>query len=86
MTAKRIEAVLRPAAGASVNPRADVQRPSMAQDIIKGRRTEIDFMNGYIAERGRHIGVPAPAHERLTELVLQVERGQRAPAPGLLGG
>ncbi|MBK8766757.1 MAG: 2-dehydropantoate 2-reductase [Burkholderiaceae bacterium] len=81
-----IEAVLRPAAGASANPRADVQRPSMAQDIIKGRRTEIDFMNGYIAERGRFIGVAAPAHERLTELVLQVERGQRAPAPGLLGG
>ena len=67
-----IEAVLRPAAGVSANPRADVQRPSMAQDIIKGRRTEIEFMNGFIAERGRMIGVPAPAHERLTELVLQV--------------
>ncbi len=29
------------------------QRPSMAQDMAKGRRTEIELMNGFIAERGR---------------------------------
>jgi 2-dehydropantoate 2-reductase len=81
-----IDSLLRPAAGAAVNPRADVQRPSMAQDILKGRRTEIEFMNGYIAERGRLVGVPAPAHERLTQLVTEVERGQRKAAPSLLGG
>ena len=28
----------------------------MAQDIAKGRRTEIEYMNGYIAERGNFIG------------------------------
>ena len=80
-----VEALLRPAAGAPANPRADVQRPSMAQDILKGRRTEIEFMNGYIAERGRFIGVPAPAHERLTALVTRVERGELRAAPQLLG-
>src|SRR5205085_8134507 len=35
-----VEPMLVPKAGD--NPRANIQRPSMAQDIIKGRRTEID--------------------------------------------
>ena len=30
-----------------------IQRPSMAQDMHKGRRTEIQFMNGFIAEKGK---------------------------------
>jgi 2-dehydropantoate 2-reductase len=40
------------------NPRAGIQRPSMAQDMKKGRRTEIEFMNGYIAAKGREVGIP----------------------------
>ena len=40
-------------AHAKANPRADIQRPSMAQDIRKGRRTEIHLMNGFIADKGR---------------------------------
>lgn len=79
-----VEARMLAAANSGANPRADIQRPSMAQDIAKGRRTEIDFMNGWIAERGRALGVPAPAHERLTDLVRQVERGTLTPAAGVL--
>ena len=37
----------------------------MAQDILKGRRTEIDAMNGYIARKGAEVGVPAPSHQKL---------------------
>src|SRR5579859_5189476 len=33
--------------------RSEAQRPSMGQDMQKGRRTEIDFINGVIVERGR---------------------------------
>ena len=58
----------------------------MAQDVLKGRRTEIDFINGYIAAKGAEIGVPAPANARITELVTAVERGQLTPSPALLGG
>src|SRR5262249_29731794 len=58
------------------NPRGNIQRPSMAQDILKGRRTEIDAMNGVIAQKGREVGVPAPSHARLTEIVTKVERGE----------
>ncbi|MCX7160661.1 MAG: 2-dehydropantoate 2-reductase, partial [Proteobacteria bacterium] len=46
----QIEPTLIPQEGA--NPRGAIQRPSMAQDMIKGRRTEIDAMNGYIAAKG----------------------------------
>jgi 2-dehydropantoate 2-reductase len=73
-------------AHAKQNPRADIQRPSMAQDIRKGRRTEIDFMNGYIVEKGRMMGIPTPAHEKLVALVRGVERGEITPSPAHLGG
>ncbi len=78
-----VEAALAPKAGA--NPRADIQRPSMAQDIRKGRRTEIDAMNGFIALKGATVGVKAPSHVKLTEIVTRVERGEVKPSPALLG-
>ena len=56
--------------------RSDEQRPSMAQDMAKGRRTETDFINGYVAERGAFIGVPAPTHAKMNEVVKRVERGE----------
>ena len=79
-----VESVLIPKAGD--NPRADIQRPSMAQDVLKGRRTEIEQMNGYIARKGAEVGVSAPSHVKLTELVLKIERGELKPSPAHLGG
>jgi 2-dehydropantoate 2-reductase len=73
-------------ARAKENPRGDMQRPSMAQDIGKGRRTEIDFMNGYIVEKGKTLGIPTPAHEKLVGLVHKVERGEIEASPAHLGG
>ncbi|MFH1603251.1 MAG: 2-dehydropantoate 2-reductase [Pseudomonadota bacterium] len=73
-------------ARAKENPRGDMQRPSMAQDIYKGRRTEIDFMNGYIVERGKMLGLPTSTHEKLVDLVRQVERGEIKASPSHLGG
>ena len=73
-------------ARAKDNPRGDMQRPSMAQDIGKGRRTEIDFMNGYIVDKGRVLGIPTPSHEKLVDLVRKVERGELAASPSHLGG
>lgn len=42
---------------------------SMLQDIRAGRRTEIDSINGTIADYGRKSGVPAPAHELMASLI-----------------
>src|ERR1700756_2568118 len=58
------------------NTRSDLARPSMGQDMYKGRRTEIDFINGVIAEKGREVGVPAPTHVKLIDAVKRVEHGQ----------
>ena len=69
-----------------VKRRSDDQRPSMAQDIAKGRRTETDYINGYVAARGAEIGVPAPTHARMNEAVKRVERGEAKPSPELIAG
>jgi 2-dehydropantoate 2-reductase len=68
-----IETKIVPKAGS--NPRGDIQRPSMAQDMLKGRRTEIEFINGLVAAKGEEVGMPAPTHTALTEVVKRVERG-----------
>ena len=47
----------------------------MLQSLERGRRTEIDFMNGYVVERGRQKGVPTPVNGALTTLVREIEAG-----------
>src|SRR6185312_10682984 len=63
-------------AGAEGGTRSAYQRPSMAQDMAKGRRTEIELMNGFIASEGAKAGVSAPMNEMITRQVLRVERGE----------
>lgn len=50
-----------------------------AQDLRKSRRTEIDYMNGYVAHQGQETGVLAPTHAALTALVHRMERGELTP-------
>jgi 2-dehydropantoate 2-reductase len=50
-------------------------RPSMLQDIMRGRRTEIDFLNGYVVAEGRAAGVATPFNEAIVRLFH--ERGLR---------
>ncbi len=66
---------------AGARKRAEGQRPSMGQDMVKGRRTEIGFLNGFVVERGQEIGVDAPANAALTSIVQRVERGELAADP-----
>ena len=56
-------------------------KSSMLQSLERGRRAEIDFMNGYVVERGREKGVPTPVNTALTELVQEVEAGTRPMSP-----
>jgi 2-dehydropantoate 2-reductase len=46
---------------------------STAQDIARGKRTEIDSLNGYIVRRGTELGVPVPVSATLTALVKLIE-------------
>jgi len=60
-------------------PGGGAHRPSMGQDMVKGRRTEIEFLNGFIVDRGNEIGMPTPANAALTEIVKRVEKGELSP-------
>jgi len=51
---------------------------STAQDMMRGKRTEIDSLNGYIARRGAELGVPTPVHHALYTLVKLAEAGLAA--------
>jgi 2-dehydropantoate 2-reductase len=56
-------------------------RPSMGQDMVKGRRTEIEFLNGLIVRKGEEIGIRTPANAALTDIVKRVEKGELKPDP-----
>ena len=63
--------------------KADVDwRSSMAQDVYKGRRSEIDFMNGYVVRKGREANVPTPASAAVVEGMHRIDSGawQQDPA------
>ena len=53
---------------------AYAHQPSMLQDVLARRTTEIDVLNGGIAAEGRRIGVPTPAHDAMVALVRGVEK------------
>ncbi|MCS6890240.1 MAG: ketopantoate reductase family protein [Rhodovarius sp.] len=66
---------------AEAKARGGAHRPSMGQDIIKGRRTEIADLNGVVVERAAALGIPTPANAALIRIVQAVERGEIAPDP-----
>lgn len=43
--------------------------PSFGQDVRKGRRTEIDFLNGYVSAKGREVNVPTPFNDQIVKVV-----------------
>jgi 2-dehydropantoate 2-reductase len=53
-------------------------KPSMLQDVLARRATEIDVLNGGIAAEGRRTGVPTPLHDCMVALVKGLERSWQA--------
>jgi 2-dehydropantoate 2-reductase len=49
-------------------------RSSMLQDLQRGRRTEIDAINGQIWRYGKELQVPTPFNEIMTRLIWQKEK------------
>jgi 2-dehydropantoate 2-reductase len=49
-------------------------RPSVLLDLMAGRRSEIEVINGSIPRVGAEVGVPAPVNEAVTALVRGKER------------
>jgi 2-dehydropantoate 2-reductase len=54
------------------------QLSSTAQDVARRKPSEIDHLNGFVARRGRDLGVPVPINETLHALVKLVEAGHAA--------
>ena len=54
---------------------------SMAQDVIKGRRSELSYMNGYVVEKGREVGISTPVSVALVVVMHEVDAGRIEPRP-----
>jgi 2-dehydropantoate 2-reductase len=50
------------------------QKSSTAQDLARGKPSEIDFLNGYIVRKGAELGIPTPTNHALQVMVKLVER------------
>jgi 2-dehydropantoate 2-reductase len=74
-----LDRMLTPAAASARNWRA-----SMAQDVAKGRRTEIEEMNGHVVAQGRATGVPTPVSASIVAAVREIESGARSQTPSNL--
>ena len=48
-------------------------KPSMLQDLLAGRRTEIDSINGAVVQQAAQLNIPIPVTETLWRLVKLIE-------------
>jgi len=69
------------AAVARVAATMPAQRSSTAQDLARGRATEIQHLNGHVVRRGAAWGIATPVNQALTALV-QLAETTRATAGG----
>jgi len=44
-------------------------RPSFGQDVLKKRRTEIDYLTGFVSTVGKNNNIPTPFCDKITEIV-----------------
>ena len=61
------------AAMQAIAQRMPAQRSSTAQDLARGKPTEIDHLNGFIARRGAELGIATPLNQALHALVKLAE-------------
>ena len=54
---------------------------SMAQDVHKGRHSEVDFMNGLICRKGLETGIPTPYHDAIVDAMHGIDDGSLKPDP-----
>ncbi len=52
-------------------------KSSSLQSLERGRRTEIDYLTGYITSNGKRIKVPTPVNDQVFAMVRGIENGQQ---------
>lgn len=55
-------------------------KASMLQDIEKGKKTEVDAINGVVSSFGRKVGVPTPMNDKVVEIIHRIEDGELNPS------
>src|SRR5207237_8493623 len=58
-------------------------RPSLLQDVMRGRRTEIDYLNGAVCEHGKKLGVKTPFNDAVVAVVRGLGVGFKSDAKHL---
>ena len=53
-------------------------KSSSLQSLERGRPTEIDYFNGFIAKRCEAYGIPCPVNRRLTVMIKEIEGDKRS--------
>lgn len=56
-------------------------KSSSLQSLERGRRTEVDYLNGYVVEQARLVNVPVPVNDALVHMVHEIETGKRPIDP-----
>jgi 2-dehydropantoate 2-reductase len=56
----------------------------MLQDVMKRRRTEIDYLNGFVSGEGRRAGIATPFNDAVVEAFHRHPVGALTPAPAHL--
>jgi 2-dehydropantoate 2-reductase len=56
-------------------------RPSLLQDVMKGRRTEVQYLNGHVSAQGKRLGVATPFNDAVVAVVAGHGVGTLKPDP-----
>lgn len=55
-------------------------KASMLQDIERGKKTEVDAINGVVCAFGRKVGFPTPMNDKVVEIIHKIENGELKPS------
>lgn len=53
--------------------------PSLVHDVLKGRRTENDYLSGHVVRHAAALDIPTPVNQRVADLVEQISAGTLTP-------
>lgn len=59
-------------------------KSSSLQSLERGKKTEVENYNGYISDKGRKFHIPTPVNNQLTQMVIEIESGERQITPANL--
>lgn len=57
-------------------------KSSSLTSLQRNGKTEVDFLNGWIAAKGDELNIPTPVNDRVVRIIREIEAGQRKICPG----